>query len=237
MRDKAITLMLAVATGDSDGLADTALAMGKPRGRVDLPAFRGDVALIAEKYLGRSLAEIEVSAVVRDMIQCATKHDIEMPAELMMMGKALMTVEGVGKQLDPELDVVHELRPYLTQIVMHRYSPERIGRDLLRGARQLSAAATTLPGQVHDVLEDLRSGRLAVIASDPDRVAATDRLGRRLFSGVVIASLVGSATALLAVDTHTTFAIMLYTLATMFGFTHSVADWWRNRKRRRPRRG
>jgi ubiquinone biosynthesis protein len=208
-RDKAISLMLAAVTGDADGLADALLAMGRPQGRVDLQAFRAEVAVLSEKYLGRSLADVEMSGLIRDLVQGAIKYDVEMPAEMMMVGKALMTVEGIGKQLDPQLDVWTELRPFLTKVVMERYSPQRIARDVLRGVRQLSSSATSLPGQVHDILDDLRAGKLAVVSRDADLAKATERLGQRLFVAIVAASMMASSIALLIANRHPDLALAL----------------------------
>jgi len=148
-----------------------------------------------------------------------------MPVEIVMVGKALMTVEGIGKQLDPELDVLGELRPMLTKVVAQRYSPERLARDGLRAARALGDAAVNLPGQITDILEDARAGRVAVFARDPETAAATERLGRRVFSAVLAASLLGSATALIAVDRAHNLSIALYVLA----ITIVALHLWRDR--------
>lgn len=224
-RDKAISLMLAAVTADAVGLSDALLAMGKPGGRVDLAAFRAEVATLSEKYLGRPLAEIEMSALIRDLVQGAIKYDIEMPAEMMMVGKALMTVEGIGKQLDPELDVWTELRPFLTRLLMDRYGPQRLGRDLVRGVRALGTNLGDLPSQLHDVLDDARAGRLAVLARDPELARATERLGRRIFAAITAVGLVGAATALLVVDRHDALAVTFLVLAGLIALVHL----WRNR--------
>ena len=230
-RDKAISLMLAAVTGDAAGLPDALLAMGRPRERVDLSRFRAEVTELADKYLGRPIAEIELSALIRDLVQGAVRHDIEMPSELLMMGKALMTIEGIGKQLDPDLDVWTELRPYFTRLVMDRFGPRRLGRDLLRGARALSTSAMDLPGQIHDILDDLRGGKLAVAARDPELALATERLGRRLFTAIVSTALVGAATALLVADRHGTFAVILLVLAGLLVTGHLWADRRRGKRR------
>ena len=225
LRDGAIRLLIAAATADARALADALLALGKPRGRVDLAAFRAEVAVVAEKYLGRPLKEIETAALIGDLVQGAIKYDIDMPAEVLMVGKALMTVEGIGKQLDPDLDVLGELRPMLVKVIAARYSPDRLARDGLRAARALGDAALALPGQITDILEDARAGRLAVFARDPETAAATERLGRRMFSAILAAALLGCATALLAVDRAPTFAIALYMLAATLVAVQLWRDW------------
>ena len=225
LRDGMIRLLIAAATADARAIADALLALGKPRGRVDVKAFRAEVAVLAEKYLGRPLKEIETSALIRDLVQGAMKYDIDMPVEILMVGKALMTIEGIGKQLDPELDILGELKPTLTKVVATRYSPERLARDGLRAARALGDAAMALPGQVTDILEDARAGRLAVFARDPETAAATERLGRRVFSAILAAALLSCATALVAVDRARDLAIVLYVLAVVIVALHL----WRDR--------
>ena len=226
-RDKAISLMLAAVTGAAGDLADALLAMGRPKGKVDLPRFRAEVAELSEKYLGRPLAEVEMSGLIRDLVQGAIKYDIEMPTEMLMVGKALMTVEGIGKQLDPNLDVWSELRPYFTRLVMERFGPRRLGREALRAMRALSTSAADLPGQIHDILDDLRGGKLEVKSRDPELALATERLGRRLFAGLLAAALVAAATALLAAGGHDTTATVLYVLA---GLTVAGHLWTMRRR-------
>lgn len=228
-RDKAIALMVAAVTADASGLADALLGMGRPKGRVDLPAFRADVQTISEKYLGRSLAEIEMAALIRDLVQGAIKYDIELPAELMMMGKALMTVEGIGKQLDPKLDIWSEARPYFMKLLWARYNPQRIGKDLLRGVKNLSTAAIDLPGQLHDILDDARAGRIAITARDPDTALATERMGRRVFTAILAAALIGAATALLIAKVHGGVASGMFAIASVIVSLHWIADWRRQR--------
>jgi ubiquinone biosynthesis protein len=230
VRDKAISLMVAAVTADGAALADSLLAMGKPRGRVDMAAFRAEVSQLSEKYLGKPLAEVELSGLIRDLVQGAIKYDIEMPVEMMMVGKALMTVEGIGKELDPNLDVWTALRPYLTRLLWNRYSPQRLGRDALRALSRLGTSASDLPGQVHDILDDLRAGRLAVMSRDPQLAAATDRLGRRIFTAVVAAALLAAGTTLLAVDRHPGLATGFLIGAAALVVVHFLGDRGREKK-------
>ena len=224
MRDRAVGLMLAAVSGDTDAVADALLELGKPRGRVDTDAFRAEVAVLSEKYLGRPLAEVEMSGLIRDLVQGAIKYEIDMPVEMLMVGKALMTVEGIGKAIYPELDIYGELRPYFTNLLRRRYSPERVGRDLLRGALRLRAGAEKLPGQITDILEDLRSGRLSVQTRDEALARSSDRLGRRLFAAVVSAALLGSGTALLVAGVHGALAVGLLIAALVVVGIHLAGD-------------
>jgi ubiquinone biosynthesis protein len=209
LRDRTIDLMIAAVRKDSYGVADALYAVGTPQEKVDMKAYRAEAAMLAEKYLGKPLKEIELSAMIRDLAQGAMKYKIEIPPDFMMVGKALMTLEGIGKDLDPDLDVFGEASPYFFDLLKKRYSPERLGNELWRGVEQLTRVGYDMPMQVREVLDDLRLGRLTVRAPDPDRLRATDRLGRRIFSGLVVASFVLGGALLVRASEPVVGAVLL----------------------------
>jgi len=229
LRDRTIDLMVAAVRKDSYGVADALYAIGRPTKKVDMREYRAEVAMLAEKYLGKPLKEIDLSAMIRDLVQGAMKYGLEIPTDFMMVGKALMTIEGIGKQLDPDLDVFGEAQPYFVKLLRQRYSPQRIGNDLLRGVEQLSRAGYDVPLQAREVLEDLRLGRLELRTADPMLPISADRLGRRLFSGVVVgSSTIGGA---LALAHDRTIGLILFVVAGAVLLMHIVLDRGRTPKK------
>ena len=199
LRDKTIDLMIAAIRQDHGGVADALYAISTPTRKVDMRAYRAEVSILAEKYLGRPLKEIQLSAMIADLVQGATKYGLEIPPDFLLVGKALMTVEGVGKELDPDLDVYGEARPYFVSLLRRRYSPERLTQDLYRGLERLGTAAYELPPLTREILDDLRLGRLNLVVSDPARGPSLERLSASLFAGLtLLATTLGGAIILTA---------------------------------------
>ncbi len=188
LRDRTVDLMLAAVRKDAYAVADALYALGRATKKVDMREYRAEIALLAEKYLGRPLREIDLSSMLRDLVQAAMKYGVEIPTDFMLVGKAIMTLEGIGKQLDPELDIFGEAQPYFVAIMKKRYSPQRLGNELIRGVEQLSRATYDVPLQAREILEDLRLGRLVIKTADPGLPLAADRLGRTLFTGLVVSA-------------------------------------------------
>ncbi len=188
MRNKTVDMMIAAIRNDHEALADALYSIGTPTRKVEMRAFRAEVSMLADRYLGKPLGEIDLALMLQDLVKGATKYGLEIPADFLLVGKAIMTIEGIGKEIDPNLDVFEEARPYFVELLRRRYSPERIATDLWRGAERLSAAAYDLPQQMREVLEDLRLGRLTVRTQDVEQRDVVDRLGRRVLAGLVIAS-------------------------------------------------
>ncbi|NUQ77100.1 MAG: AarF/ABC1/UbiB kinase family protein [Polyangiaceae bacterium] len=224
MRDRTIDLMIAAVRQDHLAVADALWAIGTPTKKVDMRAYRAEVSVLSEKYIGRPLKEIDMAAMISDLVRGATKFGLEVPPDFLLVGKAIMTIEGVGKEIDPDLDVFGEAKPYFLDLLRKRYSPERIGNEIWRGLERLSVAAYDLPQQVREILEDLRLGRMTVRTQDPELPAIVNRLGRRLLAGLVVGAFVLSGTWLLAARTHEPVGIVMIVFGALFLLGHVFLD-------------
>jgi ubiquinone biosynthesis protein len=209
MRDKTVDLMICALRQDHVGIADALYQIATPTKKVDMRAYRAEVAMLSEKYLGRPLKEINLSAMISDLVYGATKYGLEIPPDFLLVGKALMTVEGVGKEIDPDLDVYGEARPYFFDLLKKRYSPERLAMDAYRGIERLSSAAYELPPLAREILDDLRLGRLSLVVNDPALKPAADRIGSRIFAGLVVAAFVLGGALLTAANRQPILGVVM----------------------------
>jgi ubiquinone biosynthesis protein len=227
MREKVVDLMIAIVREDLDGMAEAFLSIGRPGARVDRDAFKAEVQRIGEKYVGKPLKEIELAALIRDLVAGAIKFEIEIPPDFLMMGKSLMTIEGIAKELYPEIDVIAEARPFFLKLLQERFSPVRMSENLIKGLGRLSSAASGFPYQLQDILEDVRRGNLSVRTIDPNLPKIVDRLGRRIFSAVVVIGLLGCGAALVLGHYYYLGGIAWFLAGSLF-FWHWAIDLWKN---------
>jgi ubiquinone biosynthesis protein len=232
MRDLTVDLMVAAAREDYDAVANAMYALATPTKKVDMRAFRANVGLLAEKYLRRNLRDIELSAMIHDLIGTATRYGLEVPPDFVLVGKALITIEGVGKEVAPDFDIIEESRPLFLELLRKRYSPQRLGNEILRRMERLSGATSQLPEQLQEVLEDVRMGRLAIRITDTEARDASDRLGRRVFSALIASACLLSGTALL-IREHHRLGTLLLCLALAGTVLHWAADAYRGSGRKR----
>jgi ubiquinone biosynthesis protein len=231
LRDKTVDLMVAAAAEDSRGLADALYAIGTPTKKIDRRELEAEVTRLSDKYLGKKLGDIELSSLLRDLVHGAQQFGIEPPADFVLVGKALMTVEGIGKQICPELDVFEEVKPYFLRLMWMRYSPEKLSQELVRGMSRLGGAAADMPLQMSEIFEDLRRGDLSIRTIDRELPDALDRLGRRVFSGAVVSLCIWSGAYLLANDQALVGGIMLG-IGTIWAASHSALVNWVGKKRK-----
>lgn len=231
LRDKTVDLMVAAASEDYRALADALFAIGTPTQKIDRREFEAEVAVLADKYLGKKLKDIQLSSLLRDLIDGSQKYGIEPPADFVLVGKALMTVEGIGKQVFPELDVFEEVKPYFLRLVWMRYSPEKLTQEMVRGMSRLGGAAADMPLQLAEIFDDLRRGDLAIRTIDRELPGALDRLGRRIFSGLVVSICILSG-AYLTAQAHDVLGTTLLSVGIVWAASHTALVAWLGRKRK-----
>jgi ubiquinone biosynthesis protein len=230
LRDKTVDLMVAAAGEDTRGLADALYAIGTPTKKIDRRELEAEVTRLSDKYLGKKLGDIELSALLRDLMQGAQQFGLEPPADFVLVGKALMTVEGIGKQICPQLDVFEEVKPYFLRLMWMRYSPEKLSQELVRGMSRLGGAAADMPMQMSEIFEDLRRGDLAIRTIDRELPEALDRLGRRVFSGAVVSLLIWSGAYLLA-NNQALVGSVLLGIGVVWAASHTALVTWVKKRR------
>ncbi len=231
LRNLTIDVVTSALRRDYDGIAEALYEIGTPTKKINMEAYRAEVALLSDKFLGRPLAELEMSALIRDLVRAATKFGIEIPTDFVMMGKALMTVEGVGKEINPHFDIYEEARPLFSELLRKRYSPERVGTELLRKVERLGGASYKVPQQLEEVLDDLRLGRMVVQVRNEPSSHATSDLGSKVFIGLLSSSLTLSGALLLSHDKKPV-GLWLLALAALVLIGHVFRNFWRSFRRR-----
>ena len=197
-RDRLIDLLVAVGRKDHRAVADALFNLGKPTRKVDRAAFEVEVMQLIDRYLGRALRDIDATALLRDLLGGAHRYGLELPTDLLIMVKSLITIEGIARRLYPDLDLAEELRPHMLDIVSQRYSPERLTSDFFHLANRASELAGAFPARAEDILEDLRQGRLRIETIQPNLQVGLERASRRLGSALLQASLILGGSQLLA---------------------------------------
>ncbi|MBW2509529.1 MAG: hypothetical protein JRE81_12920 [Deltaproteobacteria bacterium] len=224
MRDRVVDLVLAAVREDYSAIADALYAIGRPSHKINRDAYDAEVAALAQRYLGKRLKDIELGPLIRDLVMGSRKFGVEVPTEFLMLGKSLMTVEGIGKEIHPDLDLLEEVRPYFMQLFQKRYSPERMTEDALRGLRRLGTAASEMPLQLEEILDDLRKGAFSIRTQQTQLESAADRLGRRAFSGLVVGSLIVGGSILLSRESYWLGGLALGSGA-FYAAVHATRVW------------
>ena len=106
MRELILLLLLAFAQRDAGFLTEVVLTLAGSRSgdATDVAAFQADLNDLMARYRDRSLREIQLGPLLQEVTAIAVRHEVRVPAALMLMGKAFAQMQLVAAELDPTLD-------------------------------------------------------------------------------------------------------------------------------------
>ncbi len=142
-RDDLVDMMVALIRKDYPGLARIYWRLGdRPPGGDGYAAFESDLAdCLDRRFADKTVGEIEMGAFFGDLVEIALRHRVPMPPDYTMTFKAVMTMEGVAKQLVPDLDMIAAARPRIAALAAQRFDPQRLMQSGYDVVRDLSDAA------------------------------------------------------------------------------------------------
>jgi ubiquinone biosynthesis protein len=136
------------------------LGVRYPRDREE--EFTDELRDIYYRYYGVSLAEIDPLQVIREAFEVIYRLNLRLPTRFVLLDKAIATLASVGIGLYPDFNVFEVAKPYARNLMIERFSPERILSRAQKESGELVRIGAALPYQVYDFLEQIRDGQIEV---------------------------------------------------------------------------
>jgi ubiquinone biosynthesis protein len=222
-------VLTAVIKKDVEELVQTIIGAGEMNEAVNLNALKKGLSDFIDGYYEIPLKEIEVGRMLFEFIDLVSTHRIKIHPDLTLLVKVLVIVEGMGRELDPQFDMVGHLRPFLEQALLERRSPGRLLKEVEQGVEAYLSLARNLPRDLKEVLSKINRNRFRIDLEHRglDRFSRElDRSANRLSLSLIIAALlIGSS---IAMQTNRGPLLLGLPAFAFFGFTCAgvVGIWW-----------
>jgi ubiquinone biosynthesis protein len=237
-RDQIVDLLAALSRRDERGMMNVLLDWTGDA-VVDESRLANDLGELVFTYEHLELKDIQIGQLLGDVSAIMRDHHIVLPADLALLFKALITLEGLGRRLDPGFRLVDHLRPFVRRVIFARYDPGTMTKRLRHGLMDALAAIGALPSDLTRLVRDARRGRLR-IEFDLKRLDhfghQIDRSASRLTLGVVTAALIVGSSIVMTVRGGPElfglplFGVIGFLLASLNGFWLVVSIWRSNRE-------
>ncbi len=193
LKQQLIDLLEALLLRDVERIIAQLLYSGELTDDSDLKSLRRDLHEFIEDYYDILLQDLRVGRLLTDFIEILTQHQIRFPADFMLLAKALIAMEGLGRQLDPEFNMIDYMRPYVETLARDRFSPGNISREVLRITHAYGSLAKNLPRDIKEFLNRLNRNKFKIDLEHrglEKLVTDLDRSSNRIAFAVVIGALI-----------------------------------------------
>ena len=186
-------ILFAIVNRDVDEVVSQLLFAGDISDNLDVRALKRDLATFIDSYYEIPLHEIELGRMLLEFIEIVTLYNIRIQPDLMLLIKALVIIEGMGRNLDPEFDMIEHLRPFMEQAWRQRFSPRRISRDINSIILSYGNLARDLPRDLKEIINRINRNKFKIDLEHRGLDKFTtdfDRSANRLSSSLILAALI-----------------------------------------------
>ena len=179
---------MAIFNKDYRRIAELHVEAGWMPATVRIDELEAAARSVCEPYFTRPLSEISLAEVLVKLFRTAQKYELTLQPQLILLQKTLLNIEGVGRQLDPQLDIWAVAKPVLERILLERYSPQRAAQELRKRLPEIMTHAPDMPRLVHAWLKQQVEGKheLALRSRDLSELAQTMKgMQRRIVAAIL----------------------------------------------------
>ncbi|WP_017303878.1 ABC1 kinase family protein [Spirulina subsalsa] len=218
-----VEVLLAIVDLDAKRCSQLTLDLSESSQLTELARLEQDYEKMLRKYYNVSLSQINFSEAFYEILQIARANKIRMPGNLGLYAKSLANLEGVARGFNPEVNLLNEFKPLMTDLFSRQLFGDNPLQTALRAALDIKALSLQSPRQFEVVLDRLSSEtlqwNLRIRELSGLRRSIDDSANRLSFS-IVVGSLIMGA-AIISTGAHTRqlalLSDVLFTVATLFG--------------------
>ena len=201
-REELLALLLGLVERRPQAVADVLIDWTGDGHAAQAGVLEDEIAAFVDQYHGVPLAQLHLGEMLAEVTTVLREHRLALPADLALLVKAFVSLEGMGRALDPGFNMAGEALPLLRQVLRGRYQPKALA---LRGWQAVSEAVATAGGLPRDLARLVRLARhgrvrVAVEVGELRRASElVDRAASRLALALVIAALIVGSSIVMAV--------------------------------------
>ena len=216
-----------LVASDVEGASSAFLELTDSEVEPDRHALESDVAEIIDWHLARPVGEMQLGRTVWRLLEIATRHRRSVAPEIFLVMKALATLDGLVRELDPAFDLPSHSRPLLRRLAREQFSPPKLAASAWEASLQLSRLVRELPRELSESLRRLARGRVRLALEHHKLyplVRTLEVAANRLVFAIVLAALLIASSLVVLADVppkwHDVPVIGLagYLLAAVIGF-------------------
>ncbi len=202
-REELLQLLMGLVQRESQAVADVLLDWAGDHHQVNLDQLESEIEAFVDAYHGVPLAQLSLGDMLADVTAILREHRLSLPSDMALLIKTFITLEGMGRGLDPDFHMTTEALPMLRQVIRARYQPAVMARRTFKTLRHALAVLERLPNDAARLLRNARRGHLSVgiELAHLRRVGnQIDRAANRLAMSLIIAALIIGSSIVMTVE-------------------------------------
>jgi ubiquinone biosynthesis protein len=219
-RDQMTRLIISIIRKDIEGIVKVFIKVGVIDGKIDLRELRTDLLEFTERYYRIPLKRLDIGIIVNDLFEIIHRHRIRIPPNLTLLAKALAFMEGVGRELDPDFDMIENSTPFIKKMIRQRAAPRYLTKRLSKTFSEYEELIRTFPNDTIELLEKMKKDQLTIGFQHKGMekfISTLDKSTNRLSFSLIITALIVGSSLVMRLDKGPLF--MGFSVFGLFGYS------------------
>lgn len=192
LKKMCIELFYGIVEDDTDSIVNTFIDMGLvDEDQTDIDEFRKEILLVLGPLQASRLKDVTISHVLEEVLDIAFRHKVKMPVDFVLFGKAIVELEGIGLEYEPDFRFIDNAKPFLAKLIKSEFSIHNMAKEAKKSMVTYGKLFRDFPAQISSVLRKIQKGTIKLDVEDTDvkRLGVDiDRSSNRLTYGLIIAA-------------------------------------------------
>lgn len=238
MRTRLLQLLTAIADGRSEQAAALTRQIGTPKDDFDQVACDREITAIVESRQSSSVGEMELGKLIVEVTEACGTYGLRIPNSVFMLGKMLLNLDLIAKELDPEFNPNQAIRTEASALAKQRLVHDLTTGNILHLVTDLKEAVSQTPSRINEFLSNLSTNkfRVEVDAIDEKRLLnGFQKVANRITAGLILSALIIGAAMMMNIESETTLfgypalAIVFFMVAAVGGIFMVGKILWSDR--------
>jgi Predicted unusual protein kinase len=238
-QDEVIKLLLAISSNRGAEVADACVRVSEVQERFDATRFVSEISSLVATFHDVDVRQINIGQLIFHVIGIANNNELKVPAELAMLAKTLLNLDGVTRRLDPEYDPHTVIRDYAERLMVQKLAQKFAPRNFYPALLDLNQLILDLPHRAREIIDLTAAGRLSFslkLMQAEQFLAGMHKIANRITVGVIIAALLIASSMMMRIPTrvqlfgYPALAVAGYLLAAAAGLYLIVSTFIRDGK-------
>lgn len=159
-RELITELIIGAIGNDIDRIVGSVVKLCNKTGEINQQKLENQLGEMIDKYFNLSLENIDMTELVNELMQFFPENNLKIPADLFLLGRAMLLMQSIGEQLDPDYNIENQIKPHIKKLIINRYNPKKLARELFASTDELMILAKELPFEIRGILEKIKNGTL-----------------------------------------------------------------------------
>jgi len=194
-------IALSIVDNDAVQIVQALDRAGMTNEETDINNLAQEAEQMLGAYYNLPLKEIPFNKVITELFDLIRRHRIRPPSQFTLMLKSLMTIESFARAMDPEFEIIQQLKPYARQFSLRNIDPKQMVRNARRAMRDVGELASKLPDDLQSIISKIRRGQFQVRVHHEhleSLIKILDKSSNRLSFALIIAALLIASSLLVA---------------------------------------